>query len=597
MAYSFAAHLARYGPAADYPVPDLAAARSYCARLTRSHYENFTVVSALLPRRLIPHFHPVYAYCRWADDLGDETGGGTRSLELLGWWRQELNRCFRGEARHPVMVALRPTIKRFGIPPEPFLDLIAAFEQDQRVKTYASFEDLLDYCRRSANPVGRLILYLCGSFNETTSALSDSICTGLQLANFWQDVRRDFVDLGRVYLPERDRRDFGYDDNDLIARRCTTEFKQLMRFQVDRARGYLERGRPLLDLVPRNMRVDIELFIEGGLAILRKIEAIDFDVWQERLRLSKREKLQLMLRALRCKFANRSSTGAPAQNGTPLLASYSFCHRLTRSAARNFYYAFQVLPREQRRAMDALYAFMRVTDDLADDAGDIDTKQLALTNWRQGLEAALHGEYSHPVHPALHATVERYAIPPQCLFDAIDGVNMDLSAVRFETFADLYRYCYRVASAVGLACIHIWGFHDEKAKEYAEAAGIAFQLTNILRDLGEDLDNGRVYLPQEDLLRFECPPEAWRTNGDNFRRMMIFQVERARSYYRKAEPLTKLLTPSGRAVFQVMTRIYGGLLEEIVRAGYDVFTKRIRLSRWRKLRALLMAFPVRWGWL
>lgn len=606
MAYSFAAHLARYGPDADYAVPDLAAARSYCARLTRSHYENFTVVSALLPRRLVPHFYPIYAYCRWADDLADETGGGQRTLDLLAWWRRELLDCYDGKVRHPVMVALRPTIERFAIPPQPFLDLLIAFEQDQRVKRYTTFDDLLVYCQHSANPVGRLVLYLCKCFNEKTVALSDSICTGLQLANFWQDVRRDCLELGRVYLPERDRRDFHYTDEDLAACRFTPQFKELMRFEVNRAREYLERGQPLLDLVSADVRVDIELFMEGGRAILSKIEAIDFNVWGARPRLGKREKATLMLRALRGKFAQqhvrlrKGNQEAGARNrvsGKPLVASYGYCHQLTRTAARNFYYAFQVLPREQRKAMDALYAFMRVTDDLADEPGDVDAKRMALNEWRQRLDRALEGEYSHPLHAALKDIVDRFGIPPRHLHDVIDGVTMDLQPVRFATFEDLYRYCYRVASAVGLACIHIWGFTDEKAKDFAEAAGIAFQLTNILRDLGEDLDQGRVYLPEEEIAHFECAPESWRQRGDNFRKMMILQVERARSYYRQAEPLARLLTPTGRAVYQVMTRIYRGLLEEIERRGYDVFTKRVRLSRWRKLRALLMAFPVRWGWL
>jgi squalene synthase HpnC/squalene synthase HpnD len=628
MAYSFAAHLARYGPQADYPVVDLAAARSYCARLTRSHYENFTVISALLPRRLVPHFHAIYAYCRWADDLADETGGGQQALDLLEWWRQELLNCYQGKSRHPVMVALRLTIERFAIPSQPFLDLITAFEQDQDVQDYASFDDLLLYCQHSANPVGRLILYLLECFNEQTAALADSICTGLQLANFWQDVRRDYVELGRVYLPEHDRIAFKYDDEDLAACRFTPQFRELMRVEVNRAREYLERGRPLLELVPDDVRVDIELFLEGGLAILRKIEAIDFDVWKSRPRLSKREKAQLLLRALRAKPGVRGLVTAFGILGTNhigppqppsfglsarsqisvsvdesphskflLPASYIYCHQLTRVAARNFYYAFQVLPRQQRKATEALYAFMRVTDDLADEPGEVEVKRIALNEWRQRLERALKGEYSHPLHPALHDIVRRFEIPPQYLYEAIEGATMDLEPVRFAGFDELYRYCYRVASTVGLACIHIWGFADEKGKEYAEAAGIAFQLTNILRDLGEDLDRGRIYLPQEDWGRFDCPPEMWRQRGNNFRRMMIFQAERARSYFRKSAPLAGLLTPAGQAVFGAMTRIYRGLLEKIERLDYDVFTRRVRLSRWQKLRALLLAFPVRWGWL
>ena len=189
-------------------------ARAYCRRLTLGHYENFSVASLLLPRRLVPHFYAIYSYCRWADDLGDETGGGARALALLEWWRTELFRCYDGKPRHPVMIALMPTIRRFHIPPEPFLALIRAFEQDQHVKRYETYPQLLDYCRLSANPVGHLVLYLCECFNTRTAALADAICTGLQLANFWQDVSRD-LDIDRVYIPAEDMCRFGYADADL----------------------------------------------------------------------------------------------------------------------------------------------------------------------------------------------------------------------------------------------------------------------------------------------------------------------------------------------------------------------------------------------
>src|SRR5438132_1073986 len=197
---SFAEDLARYGPDA---APTLrlspSQAQAYCTRLTRTHYENFSVATLLLPRRLLRHFHSVYAYCRWADDLADETGGGPRALALLRWWRQELLRCYEGEPSHPVMIALRSTIAKFKIPPKPFLDLLFAFEQDQLVKRYLTYEKLLDYCRGSANPVGHLVLYLCEVFTPERAQLSDCVCTALQLANFWQDVNRD-LDIGRVYL-------------------------------------------------------------------------------------------------------------------------------------------------------------------------------------------------------------------------------------------------------------------------------------------------------------------------------------------------------------------------------------------------------------
>jgi squalene synthase HpnC len=289
MKNAFAAELARYGPGRLNGPPPLAWARRYCRRLTTTHYENFTVASLLLPRRLLPHFHAIYAYCRWADDLADETPAGEESLRLLAWWRAELLECFAGRPNHPVMVALLPTIRRFAIPPAPFLDLLQAFEQDQRVKRYQSFDELLGYCRNSANPVGHLVLYLCESYDPVRAGLSDRICTALQLTNFWQDVARDFA-IGRVYLPEEDRRRFGYADADLEARRFTPEFAELMQFEVERTRAMFHEGLPLIPRMPDEVQLDIELFARGGLAILRKIEQVGYNVWLTRPVLTRWEK-------------------------------------------------------------------------------------------------------------------------------------------------------------------------------------------------------------------------------------------------------------------------------------------------------------------
>jgi squalene synthase HpnC len=305
MQNGFVHDLARFGPQRAYAPPSLAEARAYCSRLARTHYENFSAASLLLPRRLRVPFYTVYAYCRWADDLGDETGGGQRALDLLQWWRQELLRCYEGSPRHPVMVALQDTIRRFHIPPDPFLELLLAFEQDQRLKRYQTYDQLLDYCRFSANPVGRLVLYVCESFDAENACLADSICTGLQLANFWQDVARD-LDIGRVYLPAEDRFRFGYSDADLEARRFTPQFASLLRFEVERARNLFQRGKALIARMPPDVQADIELFLRGGLAILRKIEKQGYNVWQCRPVLAKWEKLALVggaaLRQLKASF-------------------------------------------------------------------------------------------------------------------------------------------------------------------------------------------------------------------------------------------------------------------------------------------------------
>ncbi len=309
----FVEELNRWGPGAvGESAVTLPEAEVYCRRLAKSHYENFPLVSWLLPRRLHQHFYNVYAYCRWSDDLGDEVGDKARSLELLSWWREELRSCYRGQARHPVFVALSKTIGEFEIPIGPFEDLLSAFEQDQRVTEYQTFAELRDYCRRSADPVGRLVLYLCREFNEQNAEWSDSICTGLQLANFWQDVARD-KDIDRVYLPKEDRERFGYSDRDLEDRKTNEAFLELMRFEVDRAREFLLGGLPLIPRLPGRLQMDIELFALGGLKILERIEGIGYRVWETRPVVTKRDALKLLLRSLGKTAKRRLAPGrAPA---------------------------------------------------------------------------------------------------------------------------------------------------------------------------------------------------------------------------------------------------------------------------------------------
>jgi phytoene synthase len=280
-----------------------------------------------------------------------------------------------------------------------------------------------------------------------------------------------------------------------------------------------------------------------------------------------------------------------------LARSYGYCESLARREAGNFYHGFRVLPRGQRLAMCALYAFMRIADDRSDEAGSIEEKRRRLADWRHGLNEAMAGRHSHRLHEALHDTIRTYAIPAEYLHDVLDGVEMDLEPVAYETFAELQLYCYRVASAVGLACIHIWGFADARAERFAESAGIAFQLTNILRDLREDAARDRVYLPREDLERFGYNAAGFSAciRDDRFRALMRFEIDRARGFYDAARPLVPLLSPPGRAVFLVMARTYRGLLDAIERRDYDVFSSRVRVSSWRKLMFALRALPVRWG--
>mgnify|MGYP003920071483 CR=1 FL=1 len=272
-------------------------ARAYTRWLARSHYENFHVVSLLLPRRLHQDFYNLYAFCRWADDLGDEMGDRERSLRLLAWWEDELDGLYRGRAHHPVFVALQETVERHQLPRQPFADLIRAFVQDQTVTRYQSFDQLLDYCRYSANPVGRLVLYLCGYRDPERQRLSDATCTGLQLANFWQDVTVDF-EKGRVYVPLELLDRHGASVDDIRRRRPTAGFRAAMREAVEVAEEFFRRGLPLAAQVAPRLALDIDLFSLGGLKVLEKIRARDYDVLSARPRIRRIERFVLLVRGL-----------------------------------------------------------------------------------------------------------------------------------------------------------------------------------------------------------------------------------------------------------------------------------------------------------
>ena len=285
---------------AEYAIParapSLPDAQFYCERLARTHYENFSVATWFLPKGLRQHFFNVYAYCRISDDLGDETGDPTASLRLLDEWEAELNACYEGSPRHPVFVALAGTVRAFEIPRQTFADLLTAFRQDQTITRYETFEDLLGYCHYSANPVGHLVLYLCGYRDAERQQLSDFTCTALQLANFWQDVSVDYMK-GRIYLPLEDLKRFGVSEADISANRNTAQFREMMRFEVERARGWFERGLPLAGKVSRELAIDIELFSRGGQEILNAIERRDYAVLGRRPSISNFRKLALLARA------------------------------------------------------------------------------------------------------------------------------------------------------------------------------------------------------------------------------------------------------------------------------------------------------------
>jgi len=286
---------------AEYAIPSvapsLADAQEYCRRLARTHYENFSVATWFLPQRLRQPFFNVYAYCRISDDLGDEVGDPLASLQLLDEWEAELDACYSGHPRHPVFVALAETVQQFDIPKIEFANLLKAFRQDQTVTRYETFDDLLGYCVNSANPVGHLVLYLCGYRDAERQQLSDYTCTALQLANFWQDVSIDYGGKNRIYLPLESMRRFGVTEEDLRNHRNTDAFRKMVRSEVARARDWFRRGEPLIEKVSKDLATDIELFTRGGQEILNAIEARDYAVLGRRPSISKTRKLALVARA------------------------------------------------------------------------------------------------------------------------------------------------------------------------------------------------------------------------------------------------------------------------------------------------------------
>lgn len=592
-------------------------AQRYTRWLATHHYENFNVVSWLLPRRLHQHFYNVYAYCRWSDDLGDEVPDHARALRLLDAWEDELRLIYEpGRApAHPVLIALRETIRAKDIPIEPFRDLLRAFHQDQMIGRYATWDDVLGYCAYSANPVGRLVLYLCGYRDEERQRLSDFTCTALQLANFWQDVSRD-LEKGRIYIPLEALAAHGLDDEDIVARRFDERYVRLMKSLIARTRELFAAGLPLARRVDASLRLDIELFSRGGLAVLDAIERSGWNTLERRPALTKGTQLRLLGRALGAKLLSpaaappdepaRAEIAAPARprgnetsgaaDAKTIGASYAECNRIARAAHSSFYLAFYGLRKEKRNALCALYAFMRLVDNVSDEPGDIESKRRGLARWRAMLDEAAAGRtQEHPVLPALADTMARFDIPARYFHDLILGAEMDLTVASYATFDRLSEYCYRVAGTVGLTCLHVFGFRDPRSPDLAERLGLAFQMTNILRDVRSDFEMGRVYIPQEDLERFGC--RAGDLRGPltpPLRDLFEFEADRAWRLYEEGAPLVGQVDPDSRATLWALVRTYSSLLARMEACGFDVFTSRISLSSAEKLQYLLTAGMSNW---
>ena len=605
--------IARNLPAANCATGE---AQRYTRWLANHHYENFNVVSWLLPRRLHQHFYNLYAYCRWADDLGDEVADPTRSLELLDSWEAELRLCYEAGRKpsHPVLIALAETIRAKEIPIKPFSDLLHAFQQDQTVHRYATWDDVLDYCVYSANPVGRLVLYLCDYRDEDRQKLSDYTCTALQLANFWQDVSRD-LEKGRIYIPIDALAAHGLTEAAIVKRKFDSRYMALMKHLMARTRELFAAGLPLAERVDGTLRVDIEMFSRGGLAVLDAIEASGYNTLEHRPALTKWTQLRLLAGAVTSRIAESIAPGKssrevrPARNGKAreesqasptdaqaVSASYAECNRIARTAHSSFYLAFFGLPREKRNALFALYAFMRLVDNVSDEPGDLESKRTALARWRGMLDEAIAGRTAgHAILPALADTITRFEIPTRYFHDLILGAEMDLTVSSYATFDRLSEYCYRVAGTVGLTCLHVFGFRNPRDPDLAERLGLAFQLTNIIRDVGADFEMGRIYLPQEDLERYGVSKDALRgPMMPGLRELLEFEADRAWRFYEEGAPLVEHVDSDSRATLWALVRTYSTVLARIEERNFDVFGSRVSLSSAEKVQYLLTAGMPGW---
>src|SRR5467141_4157177 len=611
--------IARGMPPLGCPVAD---AEHYTRWLATHHYENFNVASWLLPKRLHQHFYNLYAYCRWADDLGDEITDPALSLELLDGWDQELRGCYAGRPSHPVFVALRQTILACDIPIEPFSDLLVAFRQDQTVHRYPTWNGVLGYCVNSANPVGRLVLYLCGYRDVERQRLSDSTCTALQLANFWQDVSRD-LDIGRIYIPLDAAAAHGLSESDIEERRFDDRYVRLMKDLIARTRTLFAEGQPLSKMVDGRLSVDLEMFTRGGLAVLDAIEAMGYDTLHRRPAVSKLKQAGLLGRALLAYLADLDrkseksvripvtlrAAGSMPETRIAIEDSYAECHRIARASRSNFYHAFFLLPDSKRDALAALYAFMRLVDDIADEGADLAAKQRGLANWRAALDDAITGHEQHfdgnaaltspaatlggadEILPALVDTMQRYKMPARYLHDLISGAEMDLTVQTYPTFDRLREYCYRVAGTVGLTCTHVFGFSDARALDLAEKLGLAFQLTNIIRDVHEDAALGRVYIPDEDLARYNVSPGDFGRGEATLgvRELLRFESERAWQLYEEGSALLGLIDADSRGALWLLVHTYSALLARIESLDFAVFGERVRVPKAEKMMFIAKA--------
>jgi phytoene synthase len=553
------------------------------ARLVaQADHENFPVVTRLVPREAREQLLAVYAFARLTDDLGDEHPGDRSAA--LDWLEGDLRAAIEGRPSHPVTARLGRAIAATDMTAAPFFDLIAANRRDQTIVRQATWDQLLDYCRLSANPIGAAVLGIAGALTPEREALSDRVCSGLQVVEHLQDVGEDAA-AGRIYLPADDLQRFGVVDADLMAAEASPALRSLVAFELARARELLAAGIPLTRSLRGWCRLAVAGYVAGGLAATDAIEAAGYDVLAGSVRPRRVRTLRHGLRVLASPAARPRREGHPKPE---LDRAYAACAEVTRTQAKNFAYGIALLPPAKRRAMAVVYALARRVDDIVDEPGPIGARARSLDELQASVASTMAqrapANSDDAVLVALADVVRHYPLPPDAVADLFEGCRRDLVLARMATFDDLVVYCRQVAGSIGRLSLAVFGT-DRPAvtAPLADDLGVALQLTNVLRDVVEDRDQlGRVYLPADDLARFGCAPDASGPD-DRLAALLTFEAERARAWYERGFGLLPHLEHRSRACVAAMAGIYHRLLDHIERDPGAVLRGRISLTTGQKV--------------
>jgi 15-cis-phytoene synthase len=550
--------------------------------VAQADHENFPVVTRLVPRAAREQLLAVYAFARLTDDLGDEHRGDRPAA--LDWLEADLRAALEGRPSHPVTARLGLAIAATDMTAAPFFDLIGANRRDQTIVRQATWDQLLDYCRLSANPMGTAVLGIAGALTPERQALSDRVCSGLQVVEHLQDVGEDAA-AGRVYLPADDLQRFGVVDADLMAAEASPALRSLVAFELARARELLAAGIPLTRSLRGWCRLAVAGYVAGGLAAADAIEAAGYDVLAGSVRPRRARMLRHGLRVVASPAARHRREGRPKPE---LDRAYAACAEVTRTQAKNFAYGIALLPPAKRRAMAMVYALARRVDDIVDEPGPIGARARSLDELQARVASTMAqrapANADDAVLIALADVVRHFPLPPDAVADLFEGCRRDLVLARMATLDDLVVYCRQVAGSIGRLSLAVFGT-DRPAVTVplADDLGVALQLTNVLRDVVEDRDQlGRVYLPADDLARFGCAPDASGPD-DRLAALLTFEAERARAWYERGLDLLPHLDHRSRACVAAMAGIYYRLLDHIESDPGAVLRGRISLTTGQKV--------------